>query len=145
MRIPKLSKMAKTALTCIAVGVALAAFAAGLFVSARTPALVADPDEVVRTAVPSEIGKPNPDGTWTWTKVPAPPSGQTDDYDPVMEPDASGVATMGKLLHLFDGGSVQLPPDVYVEKLIDLGACMNSPDCPVYPVVYWLGETIGQR
>ena len=132
----KLSKIAKSPLTYIAIAVAIAAFAAGLFASARMNDLTASGPREVLVDKTDSIIYLNPDGTWP-SPVPtsAPLSGQSDDYDPIMEPEASGVATMGKLLYLFDGGSIQLPPDVYVEKFIDLGTCMNAPDCPVYPVV----------
>ena len=136
MKSPKLSKIAKSHLTYIAIVVAITAFAAGLVASARMDDLTASGPREVLVDKTDTIIYQNPDGTWP-SPVPtsASVSGQSDSYDPIMEPDASGFATMGKLLYLFDGGSIQLPPDVYVEKFIDLGTCVNAPDCPVYPVV----------
>ena len=131
----KLSKIAKSPLTYIAIAVAITAFAAGLFASAQTPALVADPDKVERTVVPAKVGRLNPDGTFTWTDVPAPPTGQSDDYDPILEPDATGIETMGKLLYLVDGGRIQLPPDVYVADFWTGGTCLDWTNCPEFPYV----------
>ena len=133
-----LSKIAKSPLTYIAIAAAITAFATGLFVSAQTPALVADPNEVKRverTVVPSKIGRPNADGALIWTEVPAPPSKLSDDYDPILEPDATGIETMGKLLYLVDGGRIQLPPDVYVAKFWNGGTCLDWTDCPEFPYV----------
>ena len=130
----KLSQIVKSPLTYIAVAVAIIAFAAGLFISARTPADItaSGPKEVV---IEAPVVYRNPDGTWP-SPVPttAPPAGQ-DDYDPILEPNATGIATMGKLLYLYDGGSIQLPPDVYVEDHIDIGSCANSLNCPEFPVL----------
>ena len=129
----KLSQIAKSPLTYIAVVVAIIAFATGLFISAQTPADItaSGPREVVvlRTVIYQ-----NPDGTWpSPVPTPAPPSGQSDEED-IHEPHATGVATMGKLLHL-DGVSIQLPPDVYVEKHIDGGSCFDRTDCPETPII----------
>ena len=137
IRTVKLSKIAKSPLTYIAIAAAIAAFAIGLFVSAQTPAIVADPNEgmrVERTVVPSKIGRPGPDGALIWTEVPTPPTGLGDDYNPIMEPDAIGIATMGKLLYLFGGGSVQLPADVYVKDFLLLPEPCSGSGCPEHPV-----------
>ena len=108
----KLSKIAKSPLTYIAIAAAIAAFAAGLFVSARMNGIAASGPSEVREIVVDKTDSiiyRNPDGTWP-SPVPtsAPPAVQSDDYDPILEPDAIGIATMGKLLYLFGGGSVQL-------------------------------------
>ena len=137
----KLSRIAKSPLTYIAVAIAITAFAAGLFISAQTPADItaSGPKEVV---IEVPVTYRNPDGTWpSPVPTPAPPSGQSDEEDKVLyydddvlHPDAHGVATMGKLLYLYDGGSIQLPPDVYVEEVWHGGAVGGDwPDCPEYP------------
>ena len=136
----KLSRIAKSPLTYIAVAIAITAFAAGLFISARAPDLAGS--GVREVVVLRTVTYQNPDGTWpSPVPTPAPPSGQSDEEDDVLyydddvlHPDAHGVATMGKLLYLYDGGSIQLPTDVYVEEIWHGGAvCDDWPDCPEYP------------
>ena len=139
----KLSRIVKSPLTYIAIVVAIAitAFVAGLFVSARMSNLTAS--GVKEVVVLRTVTYQNPDGTWpSPVPTPAPLSGQSgeeDDVlyyydDDVLHPDAHGVATMGKLLYLYDGGSIQLPTDVYVEEIWHGGAvCDDWPDCPEYP------------
>ena len=144
----KLSRIAKSPLTYIAVAIAITAFAAGLFVAARMSDIAASesgqtasaPREVV---VLRTVTYRNPDGSWP-SPVPtaAPPTGQ-DYYDPILHPDATGIATMGKLLYLYDGGSIQLPPDVYVRTHILIGTCLDWTNCPEFPAAvlargdYW--------
>lgn len=141
MKAVKLSQIAKSPLTYIAVVVAIIAFATGLFISAQTPADItaSGPKEVV---IEVPVTYLNPDGAWpSPVPTPAPPSGQSDEEDDVLyydddvlHPDAHGVATMGKLLYLYDGGSIQLPTAVYVEEIWHGGAvCDDWPDCPEYP------------
>ena len=129
----KLSQIAKSPLTYIAVVVAIIAFATGLFISVRAPGLAGS--GVREVVVLRTVTYQNPDGTWP-SPVPTPvqTSGQSDEEDDILHPDAHGVATMGKLLYLYDGGSIQLPPDVYVEEVWHVGAvCGDWPDCPEYP------------
>ena len=137
----KLSKIAKSPLTYIAIAAAIiTAFAAGLFASARMNGIAASGPREVREVVVDKTDSiiyRNPDGTWP-SPVPTsvPLSGQNDDYDAIMEPYATGVATMGKLLYLAGGGSVQLPSDVYVERHVDGGgSCDTWPNCPEFPIV----------
>ena len=128
----KLSRIAKSPLTYIAVAIAITAFAAGLFISARAPDLAGS--GVREVVVLRTVTYQNPDGTWpSPVPTPAPPSGQSGEED-IHEPHAVGVATMGKLLRL-DGVSIQLPPDVYVEKHIDGGSCFDRTDCPETPII----------
>ena len=133
MCIPKLSKTAKIGLTFIAVGAALTAFGAWLFVSVRMDGLAASEPNVVLVDKTDTIIYRNPGGAWTSPIPTAAPPPAPSDYDPVLDPTATGVATMGKLLYLYDGESVQLPSDVYVEKHIDLLSCSGA-DCPAPPV-----------
>ena len=116
-----LSQIAKSPLTYIAV--AITAFATGLFVSARTPddTAASGPGEVKEDVVLRTVTYQNPDGAWP-SPIPttAPPAGQ-DDYDPIyndpiLHPDAIGLDTMGKLLYLYDGSSIQLPPRCICEE-----------------------------
>ena len=142
----KLSQIAKSPLTYIAVAVAITAFATGLFMSARTPTDItaSGPGEVKDVVVLRTVTYQNPDGTWP-SPVPttAPPAGQ-DDYDPILHPDAIGLDTMGKLLYLYDGSSIQLPPDVYVKNHMLAGTCFDQTNCPEFPVAvlargdYWV-------
>ena len=129
----KLSQIAKSPLTYIAVAIAITAFAAELFISARTPddLTASGPKEVV---IEAPVVYRNPDGTWP-SPVPTtdPTSGQSVEED-ILEPYVTGVATMGKLLYV-DGGSIQLPHDVYVEKHIDGGTCIDWTDCPETPII----------
>ena len=137
----KLSQIAKSPLTYIAVAAAITAFATGLFVSARTTddTAASGPGEVKDFVVLRTVTYQNPDGAWP-SPVPtaAPPAGQ-DDYDPIyddpiLHPDAIGLDTMGKLLYLYDGGSIQLPPDVYVKNHMLGGICFDQTNCPEFPV-----------
>ena len=135
----KLSKIAKSPLTYVAIAAAIiTAFAAGLFVSARMNDIAASgPSREVREVVVEvPVTYRNPDGTWP-SPVPtsAPPARLSDDYDPILEPDATGIETMGKLLYLVDGGRIQLPPDVYVAKFWNGGTCLDWTDCPEFPYV----------
>ena len=138
----KLSRIAKSPLTYIAVAIAITAFAAGLFVSARAPDLAGS--GVREVVVLRTVTYQNPDGTWP-SPVPTatPPTGQ-DGYDPILHPDATGLATMGKLLYLYDGGSIQLPPDVYVRTHMLIGTCLDRTNCPEFPAAvlargdYWV-------
>ena len=163
----KLSKIAKSPLTYIALAAAIAAFAIGLFVSARMNGIAASgPREVVEVVVEVPVTYRNPDGAWpspiptsasgprevlvdhtdkiiyrnpdgTWpSPIPTstPSAGLSDDYDPIMEPDAIGIATMGKLLYLFGGGSIQLPDDVYVKDFLLLPEPCSGSNCPEHPV-----------
>ena len=134
IRTVKLSKIAKSPLTYIAIAAAIAAFAIGLFVSARMNGIAASGPRVVEVDNTDSIIYRNPDGTWP-SPIPtsAPPSRLSDDYDAILDPTATGIATMGKLLYLYDGESIQLPSDVYVEKHIDLISCSGT-DCPESPV-----------
>ncbi len=134
MKSPILSKIAKSPLTYIAIAVAIAAFAAWLFASERMNGLAASGPREVVVEVP--VTYRNADGTWP-SPVPtsAPPAGQGDDYDPILEPDATGIETMGKLLYLVDGGRIQLPPDVYVTKFWNGGTCLDWMNCPEFPYV----------
>ena len=134
MKSPKLSKIAKSPLTYIAIGVAITALAAWLFASERMNGLAASGPREVVIDVP--VTYRNPDGTWP-SPVPIsdPLSGQSDDYDPILEPDATGIETMGKLLYLVDGGRIQLPPDVYVAKFWNGGTCLDWTNCPEFPYV----------
>ena len=166
----KLSKIAKSPLTYIAIAAAIAAFGAGLFVSTRMNDIAASgPREVREVVVEVPVTYRNPDGTWpspiptsasgprvvvvevdhtdsiiyrnpdgTWpSPVPTstPRARLSDDYDPILEPDATGIETMGKLLYLVDGGRIQLPPDVYVAKFWNGGTCLDWTDCPEFPYV----------
>ena len=135
MKSPKLSKIAKSPLTYIAIAVAITAFAAGLLASTRMNDLTASGPREVLVDKTDTIIYQNPDGTWP-SPVPtsAPLSGQSDDYEPIMEPDAIGTATMGKLLHLFGGGSIQLPADVYVKDFFLLPEPCSGSNCPEHPV-----------
>ena len=137
----KLSRIVKSPLTYIAVVAAITAFAAGLFISARAPDLAGS--GVREVVVLRTVTYRNPDGTWP-SPVPTatPPTGQ-DGYDPTLHPDATGLATMGKLLYLYDGGSIQLPPDVYVRTHMLIGTCLDRTNCPNFQPLYWLGETTG--
>ena len=129
----KLSQVAKSPLTYIAVAATITAFATGLFISAKTPADItaSGPKEVV---IEAPVVYRNPDGAWpSPVPTPAPPSGRGDEKD-ILEPYVTGVATMGKLLYV-DGGSIQLPHDVYVEKHIDGGTCIDWTDCPETPII----------
>ena len=133
----KLSKIAKSPLTYIAIAVAITAFAAGLFASSRMNNLTASgPSEIREVVVEVPVTYRNPDGTWP-SPVPtfAPLSGLSDDYDPILEPDATGIETMGKLLYLVDGGRIQLPPDVYVADFWSGGTCLDWTNCPEFPYV----------
>ena len=135
MKSPILSKIAKSPLTYIALAVAITAFAAWLFASERMNDLAASGPMEVVIEVP--VTYRNTDGTWP-SPVPTavPPAGQSDDYDPIMEPYAAGIATMGKLLYLAGGGSIQLPSNVYVERHVDGGGrCDSWPNCPEFPIV----------
>ena len=128
----KLSRIVKSPLTYIAVVVAIIAFATGLFISARAPDLAGS--GVREVVVLRTVTYQNPDGTWpSPVPTPAPTSGQSGEED-IHEPHATGVATMGKLLRL-DGVSIQLPPDVYVEKHIYGGSCFDRTDCPETPII----------
>ena len=147
----KLSQIAKSPLTYIAVAVAITAFATGLFISARTPADITatGPGDVREVVVLRTVTYQNPDGTWP-SPVPttAPPAGQNDYHpiydDPILHPDAIGLDTMGKLLYLYDGSSIQLPPDVYVKNHMLVGTCFDQTNCPEFPVAvlaqgdYWV-------
>ena len=140
----KLSQIAKSPLTYIAVAAAITAFATGLFMSARTPddLTASGPEEVV---IEVTVVYRNPDGAWQ-SPVPttAPPAGQGD-YYPIPRPGVlTGLDTMGKVVHLYSGVSIQLPPDVYVEDHILNGSCFgHQPNCPEFPVavlargIYW--------
>ena len=132
----KLSKIAKSPLTYIAIAAAIAALAAGLFVSARMNGIAASGPREIEVDHTDSIIYRNPDGTWP-SPIPtsAPPSKLSDDYDPILEPDATEIETMGKLLYLVDGGRIQLPPDVYVEKFWNGGTCLDWTDCPEFPYV----------
>ena len=144
----KLSQIAKSPLTYIAVAIAITAFATGLFVSARTPddTSASGPGEVKDFVVLRTVTYQNPDGTWP-SPVPtaAPPAGQ-DDYVPIPSPGVlTGLDTMGKVVRLYSGVSIQLPPDVYVEDHILNGSCFaHQPNCPEFPVAvlargdYWV-------
>ena len=139
IRTMKLSKIAKSPLTYIAIAAAIiTAFGAGLFALTRMNGIAASGPIEVREVVVDKTDSiiyRNPDGTWP-SPIPtsAPPSGQSDDYDPIMEPDAIGIATMGKLLYLFGGGSVQLPADVYVKDFLLLPEPCSGSNCPEHPV-----------
>ena len=145
----KLSRIVKSPLTYIAVVAAITVFAVGLFVSDRMSDLASSesslaasgPREVV---VLRTVTYRNPDGTWP---SPVPTTTLTtgqDDYDPTLHPDATGLATMGKLLYLYDGGSIQLPPDVYVRTHMLIGTCLDRTNCPEFPTAvlargdYWV-------
>ena len=143
----KLSQIAKSPLTYIAVAVAITAFAAGLFVSAQTPADIAasGPGEVKDVVVLRTVTYQNPDGTWP-SPVPTivPPSAQSD-YDLIRPGVLTGIDTMGKVVRLYSGVSIQLPPDVYVDDHILNGSCFDhQPNCPEFPVAvlargnYWV-------
>ena len=133
MKSPKLSKIAKSPLTYIALAVAIAAFVVWLFASERMNGLAASGPREVVIEVP--VTYRNPDGTWP-SPVPTaiPLSGQSDDYDPIMEPDAIGIATMGKFLYLFGGGGIQLPANVYVKDFFLLPEPCSGSNCPEHPV-----------